>query len=121
MAGPNPSDTAAAAARARRVFITHGKNKGFIEPAKKLLSFGELEAVVAAEKQTVAQPVPEKVMEDMRSCGAAIIHVDDERRLLDKEAKEKHRRITAETCELEARAGPKPLGCRPAEMTRGNH
>jgi predicted nucleotide-binding protein len=27
-------------------------------------------------------------MEDMRSCGAAIIHVEDERRLLDKDAKE---------------------------------
>jgi predicted nucleotide-binding protein len=75
-------------ARSRRVFITHGKNKAFIEPIKKLLSFGELEAVVAAEKQTVSQPVPEKVMEDMRSCGAAIIHVEDERRLLDKEVKE---------------------------------
>lgn len=74
--------------RARKVFITHGKNKGFIEPIKKLLAFGELEAVVAEEKQTVSQPVPEKVMEDMRSCGAAIIHVEDERRLMDKEAKE---------------------------------
>jgi predicted nucleotide-binding protein len=73
---------------ARRVFITHGKNKAFIEPIRKLLAFGELEAVVAEENQTVSQPVPEKVMGDMRSCGAAIIHVDDERRLLDSEAKE---------------------------------
>jgi predicted nucleotide-binding protein len=75
-------------ARARRVFVTHGKNKEFIEPIKKLLSFGELEAVVAAEKQTVSQPVPEKVMEDMRSCGAAIIHVADERRAIDQDVKE---------------------------------
>lgn len=74
--------------RTRKVFITHGKNKSFIEPIKKLLAFGELEAVVASEKQTVSQPVPEKVMEDMRSCGAAIIHVEDERRLMDKEAHE---------------------------------
>jgi predicted nucleotide-binding protein len=74
--------------RAKRVFITHGKNRAFIEPIKKLLAFGELEAVVAAEKQTVSQPVPEKVMEDMRSCGAAIIHVEDERRLLGHDAKE---------------------------------
>jgi Predicted nucleotide-binding protein containing TIR-like domain len=74
--------------RAKRVFITHGKNRGFIDPARKLLSFGELEAVIASEKQTVAQPVPEKVMEDMRSCGAALIHVDDERRLFDPEANE---------------------------------
>jgi predicted nucleotide-binding protein len=82
------TNSAAAEARLRRVFITHGKNKAFIEPIKKLLSFGELESVVAAEHQTVSQPVPEKVMYDMRSCGAAIIHVEDERRLLDKEAKE---------------------------------
>ena len=80
--------TATVDPRARRVFITHGKNRGFIDPARKLLSFGELEAVVASEKQTVAQPVPEKVMEDMRSCGAALIHVDDERRLLDSDAHE---------------------------------
>lgn len=89
---PQPAQPAASIAssdaRLKRVFITHGKNKGFIEPIKKLLVFGELEAVVAAEKQTVSQPVPEKVMEDMRSCGAAIIHVEDERRLMDKEAKE---------------------------------
>jgi predicted nucleotide-binding protein len=80
--------TTATDAKARKVFITHGKNKAFIDPIKKLLTFGELEAVVADEKQTVSQPVPEKVMEDMRSCGAAIIHVEDEKRLMDKEAKE---------------------------------
>lgn len=74
-----PTDTA----RARRVFVTHGKNRKFIEPIKKLLGFGDMEAVIAAEKQSVAQPVPDKVMETMRSCGAAIIHVDAERTLLD--------------------------------------
>jgi predicted nucleotide-binding protein len=80
--------TTATDAKARKVFITHGKNKAFIDPIKKLLTFGELEAVVADERQTVSQPVPEKVMEDMRSCGAAIIHVEDEKRLMDKEVKE---------------------------------
>jgi hypothetical protein len=74
--------------RVKRVFITHGKNKLFIDPIRKLLAFGELEAVVADEKQTVSQPVPEKVMGDMRSCGAAIIHVEDEQRLMDKDVKE---------------------------------
>jgi predicted nucleotide-binding protein len=72
----------------RRVFITHGKNKEFVEPIKKLLSFGELEAVVSVEKQSVSQPVPEKVMNDMRDCGAAIIHVEGEQTLVDKDAKE---------------------------------
>lgn len=74
--------------RLKRVFITHGRNKDFIEPIKQLLSFGELEAVVAAENYTVSQPVPEKVMDDMRSCGAAIIHVEDELRLMDNDTKE---------------------------------
>lgn len=72
----------------RRVFITHGRNHAFIEPIKKLLSFGEMEAVVSVEKQSVSQPVPDKVMNEMRSCGAAIIHVEDEMKLLDSEANE---------------------------------
>jgi predicted nucleotide-binding protein len=72
--------------RMRRVFITHGKNTAFIEPIKKLLGFGELDPVVSVEKQSVSQPVPDKVMNDMRLCGAAIIHVDSEQVLLDKEA-----------------------------------
>jgi len=78
----------AAAASNRRVFITHGKNKSFIDPIRKLLKFGELEAVVSVEKQSVSKPVPEKVMTDMRSCGAAIIHVEGEMHLLDSEANE---------------------------------
>lgn len=71
-----------------KVFITHGKNSSFIEPIRKLLAFGGFEAVVAAEKQTVSMPVPEKVMQSMRSCGAAIIHVDAEMKLIDEKANE---------------------------------
>jgi len=74
--------------RSRRVFITHGKNAAFVDPIKKLLAFGELEPVVSVEKQSVSQPVPDKVMTDMRSCGAAIIHVDEELRLMDKDTNE---------------------------------
>ena len=70
------------------MFITHGKNTSFLEPIKGLLSFGGLEPVVAVEQQTVSKPVPDKVLEDMRRCGAAIIHVDAERTLMDSEAKE---------------------------------
>ena len=71
------------AARLRRVFISHGKNRALIEPIKKLLSFGEFVPVAEVENQTVSQPVPTKVMSSMRSCGAAIIHVEDERRISD--------------------------------------
>lgn len=80
-----PASPAAAPTRqdSRRVFITHGSNKAFIDPLKELLGFGELEAVVAVEEQSVSQPVPDKVMHAMRSCSAAIIHVDAEQKLLD--------------------------------------
>jgi predicted nucleotide-binding protein len=87
---PAPELKAAPAARGdkrlNRVFITHGKNTAFITPLKDLLSFGQLEAVVCTERESVAQPVPDKVMNDMRSCGAAIIHVEDEQKLVDAEA-----------------------------------
>lgn len=73
----------------RRVFITHGRNRAFIEPIKKLLQFGELEPIVSVERQSVSEPVPDKVMNDMRSCGAAIIHVDAEEQLVDKAANER--------------------------------
>jgi predicted nucleotide-binding protein len=71
--------------RNRRVFLTHGKNKAFLSTLKELLAFGEFEAVVAAERESVSQPVPDKVMEDMRKCGAAIIHVEAEKELRDKD------------------------------------
>jgi Predicted nucleotide-binding protein containing TIR-like domain len=71
------------AARLRRVFISHGKNRALIEPIKKLLLFGEFVPVAEIENQTVSQPVPTKIMAGMRSCGAAIIHVEDERRISD--------------------------------------
>jgi hypothetical protein len=74
--------------RLKKVFITHGKNRDFIEPIKKLLKFGELEAVVSVDKTSVSVPVPDKVMNDMRACGAAIIHVEGEMTLIDKDAKE---------------------------------
>jgi predicted nucleotide-binding protein len=72
----------------RKVFITHGKNMALIEPIKKLLGFGEMIPVVSVEKQSVSMPVPDKVMSDMRECAAAIIHVDGEQQLIDKEANE---------------------------------
>jgi predicted nucleotide-binding protein len=69
--------------RRRKVFITHGKNRDLVEPIKKLLEFGEMTPVVSVERQSVSKPVPEKVMGDMRSCGAAIIHVDADQSIRD--------------------------------------
>lgn len=74
--------------RRKRVFITHGKNRDLVDPVKKLLEYGELEPVISVERQSVSKPVPEKVMDDMRSCGAAIIHVDADRTITDDESTE---------------------------------
>lgn len=74
--------------RRRRVFITHGKNRDLIDPIKKLLEYGELEPVISVERQSVSKPVPEKVMDDMRNCGAAIIHVDADKTITDSDGSE---------------------------------
>jgi predicted nucleotide-binding protein len=74
--------------RRRKVFITHGKNQELVEPIKKLLEFGELTPIVSVQRQSVSKPVPEKVMDDMRACGAAIIHVDADTTIVDNTGKE---------------------------------
>lgn len=74
--------------RRRRVFVTHGKNRDLVEPIKKLLEYGELEPVVSVDRQSVSKPVPDKVMGDMRVCGAAIIHVDADKTITDNEGTE---------------------------------
>ena len=74
--------------RRRRVFITHGKNRDLVDPIRKLLEYGELEPVISVERTSVSKPVPEKVLDDMRSSGAAIIHVDAERTIKDTDGTE---------------------------------
>lgn len=71
--------------RRRRVFVTHGKNRDFVDPIKKLLEYGELRPIVSVEKQSVSKPFPEMVLDDMRSCGATIIHVDADKTITDSE------------------------------------
>jgi hypothetical protein len=73
----------------RRVFISHGKNRVFVDALKELLSFGELEPVVSVENESISQPVPDKVMSDMRRCCAAIIHVDSEQKMLTQDGEQK--------------------------------
>ena len=70
-------------ARRRKVFITHGKDRALVDPIKRLLEYGELEPVVSVERSSVSKPVPEKIMDEMRLAGAAIIHVDAETTLKD--------------------------------------
>ena len=65
------------------MFITHGANKKILEQVKELVTYGKFEPVVAMEHETPAKPVPEKVMSDMRTCRAAVIHVSAEGVLFD--------------------------------------
>ena len=71
-----------------RVFITHGSNTKILEQVKELLVYGKFDPVVSVEKHTVSKPVPDKVMDDMRQCGAAVIHVGTEQTLIDEKGTE---------------------------------
>jgi len=79
---PSPS-VAADASRLKKVFITHGKNRALIDPIQKLAAFGDLQAVVSVNSQTASLSVPAKIMEEMRSCGAGIILVENEQTTID--------------------------------------
>jgi predicted nucleotide-binding protein len=59
---------------------------------KELLTFGNFDPVVSVERETTAIPVPEKVFEDMRSCGARVIHLATEGEYSDKDGN-KQRKI----------------------------
>jgi predicted nucleotide-binding protein with TIR-like domain len=95
-ATPSGASTAAAAQapavaplkHTSRVFITHGKNQDIVNQLKELLSFGGFTPVVAIESETVSKPVPDKVMGEMRTCSAAVIHVGAEKRVMDTDGKE---------------------------------
>lgn len=73
----------------RDVFISHGSNTAIVDQLKQILRFGKWEPVVAVESNTVSKPVPEKVMDDMRRCGAAIIHVASEGRAMTEDGKDR--------------------------------
>lgn len=92
---PEDSQVPAASTRVRqtsRVFITHGRNKEIVGQLKEVLTFGKFTPVVAMEQETVSKPVSDKVMDEMRTCSAAIIHVGTEMRVLDADGKE-HRML----------------------------
>lgn len=78
--------------KSSRVFISHGKQKAIVTQIKELLSFGNFDPVVSVEREATAIPVPEKVFEDMRSCGAGVIHLATEGEYTDKDGS-KQRKI----------------------------
>jgi predicted nucleotide-binding protein len=74
--------------KGNRVFISHGKQKAIVAQIRELLAFGSFDPVVSVERESTAIPVPEKVFEDMRSCGAGVIHVGAEGKYLDRDGGE---------------------------------
>lgn len=90
---PEPEQTLTTPAKApikgNRVFITHGNDKGILSQVKELVAYGKFEPIIAQERETGAKPVPDKVMDDMRSCQAAVIHVAIDEVLLDRDGNEK--------------------------------
>lgn len=69
--------------RQKRVFITHGKDHKILEQIREVVELGGFEPVISTRTETAAKPIPQKVMDDMRSCGAAVIHVGSEGTLTD--------------------------------------
>ncbi|HEY4225006.1 MAG TPA: TIR domain-containing protein [Pseudolysinimonas sp.] len=90
LATANPAFTAPtnSIATNKRVFVSHGKNSDIVNQIKELLTFGGFEPIVSVEKESVSKPVPDKVMDDMRSCGAGIVHVGSESTYMDKDGNE---------------------------------
>lgn len=80
---PAPALAATPFKHTSRVFITHGKNQDIVSQLKELLTFGGFTPVVAVETETVSKPVPDKVLDEMRTCSAAVIHVGGEQKMID--------------------------------------
>jgi predicted nucleotide-binding protein len=74
-----------------RVFITHGKNEKIVTQLKEIVTFGKFIPIVAEEHETISKPVPDKVMDDMRSCFAGIIHVAGEQVFIDQSGQTQHK------------------------------
>lgn len=68
----------------RRVFLGHGKSGGsVVKQIKTILTFGEFIPVVSVERESFSKAVPEKVLDEMRSCEYGIIHVSPESEVTD--------------------------------------
>jgi len=66
-----------------RVFISHGKNRKIVDQLKTVIGYGNFEPVISVDTETVSKPLSDKVLDDMRSCSFAVIHVEEEKVLLD--------------------------------------
>jgi hypothetical protein len=67
----------------RGVFISHSKNRTILDQVKQMLELGDFVPEVAVEQETGAIPVPDKVFDAMRRCGAGIICVTADTEMAD--------------------------------------
>ena len=65
------------------------KNIKVLNQIKEIVSYGNYQPIIAQEHETIAKPVPDKVMDDMRACSAAVIHVSSEATYKDANGKER--------------------------------
>jgi len=79
---PSISTTKLGSVQNQKVFITHGKNRKIVDQIKTIIAFGKYKPVLAVEEETPSIPISQKVLNEMRSCYAAIIHVGKEQELL---------------------------------------
>jgi predicted nucleotide-binding protein len=62
----------------RRVFIARRSSAKIVEQVKELIAFGKFEPVVAKERDAAARPFLHELMDEMRGCDTAVIHVGTE-------------------------------------------
>src|SRR5262249_61280984 len=60
--------------RDRRVFNTQRENRPITEQVKELVEFGRFEPVIARDRATAVRS-PHLLMDEMRGCDTAVIHV----------------------------------------------
>jgi hypothetical protein len=60
--------------RDRRVFITQRENRPITEQVKELVEFGRFDPVIARDRATAVRS-PHLLMDEMRGCDTAVIHV----------------------------------------------
>jgi predicted nucleotide-binding protein len=72
----------------KRVFITHGKDKGIRDQIEEIVKYGGFEPMVSVKTESLAKPVPHKVLDEMRTCDAAVIHVGIEQKVTDSSGNE---------------------------------
>lgn len=61
--------------KAVKVFVGHSTNAKILEQIRTILAFGNFEVIIAEDEETTAVPVPEKVMDAMHRCQAAIMNI----------------------------------------------